>query len=316
MVLLGGFGLGTLLAVTSCSNPPEEIWPVNKAPRILTSFAPIQCFALNVAGDDAAVKVILSTEGAHHGGDPSAHQLRLAAKADVLYFVGIGLDDNIASKVKMSASNPKLSLVALGKSIDPKCLLEGECHHQHKPGEVHEHGLDPHVWLSPKHAITMVEAIRDELKRIDPAHAAGYESRADAYISKLKKLESEGVAMLSGKKDRKILTHHDSLQYFARDFGLEIVSYIQTSEVEPGADELKDILDAAKKNSVRVIAVEPQFSRNSAASVIKAGLEKEKINAVFVPVDTLEAADEADLTADFYERKMRENLENLAKALQ
>jgi zinc transport system substrate-binding protein len=311
-----GFAFGALLLVNGCSNTPPEVWPSGKSgPKVLTSFVPIQCFALNVAGDDAVVKVILSSEGAHHGGDPSPLHLKLAAQADVLFFVGLGLDDKIASKVKASASNPRLSLVALGNSIDQKSLLEGECHHQHKPGEVHDHGTDPHVWLSPKHARTMVAAIRDELKRIDPAHAGGYDSRAAAFIAKLEQLEKDGLAMLKDKKDRKILTHHDSLQYFSKDFGLEIVSFIQTSEVEPGQEELKQILDLAKKNAVRVIAVEPQFSRNSAASVIKSALQADKIDAEFVEVDTLEAADEADLTPDYYERKMRQNLENLAKAL-
>jgi hypothetical protein len=35
----------------------------------------------------------------------------------------------------------------------------------------------------------------------------------------------------------------------------------------------------------------------------------------FVELDPLETADQADLTADFYERHIRANLDNLAKVL-
>jgi ABC-type Zn uptake system ZnuABC Zn-binding protein ZnuA len=308
-----------MLGLSGCSPKTSDVWPPgNSGPKVLTSFGPYQCFAQNVAGDDAVVKVVLTTEGAHHGGDPTPLHLKLAASANLMFFNGLGLDDKIVVKIKSAASNPHLVTVALGDKIDKKCLLEGECHHEHghEHGEEHEHGIDMHIWLSPKNAIIAVAAIRDELKKADPAHAAGYDSRAAAYIVKLEQLEKYGKDLLKDKKDLKILTHHDSLQYFARDFGLNIVSNIQTGEVEPGSKDLNNIVQQATKNKVGVIAVEPQFIRNSAASVIKAELKKAGIDAVFVEVDTLETADESELNVGYYERKMRQNLENLAKALQ
>lgn len=314
--IAGALG-GLALSVGGCARKPQSEWPERPGPKVLTSFAPIYCFALNVAGDDATVKVLLTTEGAHHHGDPPQRQLRLAREADVLFYNGLALDDGMAGKVKSACDNPKLALFALGERIDKNALLEGECHHEqgHASGEAHDHGIDKHVWLSPKHARTMVAAIRDELKRIDPNHAAGYDERAGAYIAKLDQLEKEGMELLKDKKDRKILTHHDALQYFARDFGLDIVEFIQTENVEPGSDRLKKIVEQAKKSGVRAIAVEPQFNRNTAAGVIKNELDKAGIKAVFVEVDTLESANEAEVTPDFYERRMRANLKNLADAL-
>jgi zinc transport system substrate-binding protein len=315
-VACAGLAAGVLLG--GCARKTDTAWPDKPGPKVLTSFPPIQCFALNVAGDDATVKVILTSEGAHHHGDPSTNHLKLAAHADVLFYNGLSLDNTIASKVRSASGNPKLALIALGDALDQKALLEGECHHEggHKEGEEHDHGTDPHVWLSPKHAKTMVGVIRDELKRLDPAHAAGYDSRAAAYVAKLDQLEQDGLALLKDKADKKILTHHDALQYFSQAFGLKLIDFIQTADVEPGSKDLEKIIKQAKKYGVRVIAVEPQFNRNTAAAVILAALKKEGIDAVFAEVDTLEAADEADITPDFYERKMRTNLENLAKALQ
>lgn len=315
--IAASLSLATGLLLGGCvSKKNDELWPDKPGPKVLTSFAPIQCFALNVAGDDATVKVVLTTEGAHHGGDPTSQHLRMAAKADVLFFNGLGLEDAIVGKVKSSCGNPKLTLVALGERIKKDDLLEGECKHDHHAGhEHHDHGIDPHAWLSPKHAKTMVAAIRDELKRIDPSHAQGYDYRAAAYIGKLDQLEKDGLEMLKDKADRKLLTHHDSLQYFAESFKLKIIDHIQTEHVEPGSERLDKIIKQAKKYTVRTIAVEPQFNRNTAAAVIKGELQKAGIKAAFVEVDTLETADASEVTADFYERKMRANLKNLADAL-
>jgi zinc transport system substrate-binding protein len=314
---------GLLVSLNGCSTKPSDIWPEKTGPKLLTSFPPIQCFVMNVAGDDATVKVILTSEGAHHGGDPSQHHLKLAATADALFYDGLGLDDGIVAKIKNSAGNSKLSTVALGGKIDAKLLLkwegdhdeDGHEHGKEHDGHDHEGGLDPHVWLSPKMAKIMVGTIRDELARIDPAHAKGYEVRAAAYIARLDQMHRDGMIILGGSKNRKLLSHHDALGYFARDFDLKIVSQIQIGEVEPGSKELAHIIEEAKKQGVSAIAVEPQFSRNTAAAVIKSELEKSGIHVRYAEVDTLETADEADLTPDFYERKMMQNLENLGKAL-
>ncbi len=318
-VRLAGFQfvsmIGLFTLFSGCERKSENVWPDKPGKKVLTTFAPLQCFALNVAGDDAIVKVILTSEGAHHHGDPAPQHLKLAAKADVLFYNGLLLDDGIARRLHGSGGNPNLPIVALGEKIPKDERLEGACHHDHAPGEAHDHGDDPHVWLGPKHAQTMVAAIRDQLKSIDPEHAAGYESRAAAYIAKLEQLEKDGLAMLKDCTDNKLLTHHDSLAYFADAFKLRIIDFIQTADVEPGSEQLNKIIKSCKKFEARVIAVEPQYNRNTAAAVIKAELEKAGIKPVFVEVDTLEAANEADITPDYYERKMRANLENLAKAL-
>jgi ABC-type Zn uptake system ZnuABC Zn-binding protein ZnuA len=316
LAAFAGLAFGLLLN-NGCAKKTDSAWPDHAGPKVLTVFPPIACFAMNVAGDDAVVKVLLTSEGPHSHSDPPQKQLKLAAGANVLFYNGLALDDAMANKVKAASGNANLSLIALGATLPKSDLLEGECHHEdgHKEGEEHDHGTDPHVWLSPKRAKIMVGAIRDELKRLDPAHAEGYDSRAAAYIAKLDQLEKDGVAMLKDKKEKKILTHHDALQYFAQDFGLTIVEFIQLPEEEPSKKQLAKIIAAATKHQVGVIAVEPQFPRNTSAHVVKTELEKAGIKAVFVEVDTLETADEADITPDFYERKMRENLKNLADAL-
>jgi zinc transport system substrate-binding protein len=305
-------------------NKTEEPWASAKGrPKVLVSFAPIYSFAVSVAGEDADVKCLLTTTGPHNEGDASTHQIDLARGCDVFFINGLGLEDEadgIAPKLGKAAANPKWNVVNLSEKIPKGELLEGEDEHEHHgKEEKEEHPPDPHVWLSAKHAKVMVVAIRDELKRLDPAHAEGYDRRAADYLKKLDALERDGKAMLANKKERKILSFHDSLNYFAKCYGLEIVGSIElTPGREPEDDKLKQIIELCKTNRVRVIASEPQFSTHTSARVIRdalRGLKDNPIEAVFAEIDPLETSEERKLGPDLYERTMRSNLTELAKAL-
>src|SRR5581483_4418028 len=104
---------------------------------------------------------------------------------------------------------------------------------------------------------------------------------------------------------------------FAKTFDLEIADVIEkVPGQEPTVQELAKLVESCKEHDVRVIAVEPQYSGKSSAESILRELRRQFVaDPVLVEIDPLETAQEADLTADWYERKMRENLTNLAGAL-
>src|SRR5207253_725367 len=127
-----------------------------------------------------------------------------------------------------------------------------------------------------------------------------------------------GRKELAGKKNRRLISTHESLGYFARAFQLQIVGAIQVrAGVEPDAAKLKTLADLARKDEVRVIAVEPQFAqaRNGANALVRemGALGKE---ARIIEIDPLETVpNPAELDAGTYVRKMKANIDNLAKAL-
>jgi ABC-type Zn uptake system ZnuABC Zn-binding protein ZnuA len=301
---------------------PDPWAAAGNRPKVLVSFAPLYSFAANVAGPDAEVKCLLTTTGPHTHGDATPRQIDLARGCDVFFVNGLGLEDEadgVATKLGKVAANPKWNVVNLGSRIDENWLREGECTHDHAKGEEHEHGTDPHAWLSIRCAKAMVEGIRDELKRLDPAHADGYEGRAAAYLKRLDRLEADGRGMLANKRERWIISFHDSLGYFGETYGLKIAGSIQVDPgKEPTTDKLNKIIQLARKKNARVIAVEPQFSNHTSARAIRdalRGLKDGPIEAEFAEVDPLETCDEAELGPDLYERVMRKNLEALERAL-
>jgi ABC-type Zn uptake system ZnuABC Zn-binding protein ZnuA len=319
LVLCCGLGSALVAAVPGCQNRAgEEAWPDRPGPKVLASFPPLYSFAANVGGEDAVVKCFLTTSGPHSHGDPSSSQIELGRRADLFLINGLGLDEGVAAKLKSRASG-NWAAIDLGKRLDPKTLLEGECHHDHgheHKHEEHEHGIDPHVWLDVKQAKAMVGFICDELKKRDPAHAAGYDQRAAAYVARLDALHGDGKELLKDKKQKKFISFHDSLRYFAQCYGLEVAGAIQVDPgVEPSAAKMKEIIDTCLKEGVTVIAVEPQFPTHTSAKAILEALRQKNVQAEFVEIDPLETATSDQLTPDLYERVVRKNLENLARVL-
>jgi ABC-type Zn uptake system ZnuABC Zn-binding protein ZnuA len=287
---------------------------------VLAYFPPLYSFAASVAGDHAQVQSLITHIGPHHF-DPSTRDARRLQKADLFFTIGLGLDNAIADKLARSSGNKSLHLRPLGELLPKDTLREGGCECCKNKGQDHNHqhdhgNFDPHVWLGIPEAIRMIEGVRDELSKIDSSHAAVYQQRAADAIARLTQLQDDGKAQLAAKSEKpKLITFHDSLHYFARSFGIEVLDSIEAPGQEPSPKKLNSIVDTCRKHGVRLIAVEPQYPSHTSARVILEELQRHGIDAAFVEIDPLETADEKDLTADYYELKMRQNIANLAAAL-
>ena len=61
---------------------------------------------------------------------------------------------------------------------------------------------DPHIWLSPKRAIVMVNAIADALAQADAANADTYKANAQSYVAQLTELDQYIAAAFDGMVSR------------------------------------------------------------------------------------------------------------------
>jgi ABC-type Zn uptake system ZnuABC Zn-binding protein ZnuA len=309
-------------AAQGCRSAQDPWKEVKGGPtRVLVTVPALYSFVKSVGGSDAAVVGMLTTTGPHDYQPVHADHL-LAYKADLFFSIGLELDEFV-EKVVQASNNSKLELIQLGETaLDKKLLLPSGGHESHEKehgeeGEKghHHHGeFDPHVWLGIPQAIAMVEHIRDTLQRTDPKNKDAYGRRAADYVEQLRKLHQDGLKMLQGKKNRKLVTMHESLGYLGKSFGLEIMDSIQPRPgIEADARKLAELVELCKKKDVRVIAVELQYSAGS-AETLKAELKRRGLEVRLAVVDPMETARPAELTADYYVSKMRENLEHLAES--
>ena len=123
----------------------------------------------------------------------------------------------------------------------------------------HHDAWDPHAWLSAANAVLYARAIPEGLAAADPAHAADYAARRDAYIAQLEALDSEIHAMLDPLPEsrRTIVTSHDALQYFGRAYGLTFLAPqgLSTND-EPSAREVAEIIAHIREDGVSALFVD------------------------------------------------------------
>jgi zinc transport system substrate-binding protein len=321
-------GVACLLAVgVGCTPRPTQPIPVPTSDgpvNVAVSFPALYCFVANVVGDTGTVKTIKTAQGAH-GSEVTAADRELANSVDMLFVNGLGLDDSFAKKLTKDSSNTNVLLVELGEKLPHSALLESdgcECKHDAKDGKNdHEHGdHDPHVWLSPDIAKKLVTIVKKELSAKYPNKADTFDKNATAYIAKLEALKEEGKTLLAPirKADRKLVTAHGSMNYFAGCFDVTISGVVQLIPgQEPGSTELKALIALCTKENVRVFAAEPQFGTHGGVKVVTEALVGKGIaKPVVIELDPLETATREELTLDWYEKKMRANLTTLAKAFQ
>jgi ABC-type Zn uptake system ZnuABC Zn-binding protein ZnuA len=301
----------------------DSVWPprASKPVRVLVTIPPLDSFVKNVAGDRAEVRCLCTDKGPHHY-EYDVQDTNQFRDADLFFAVGLTLDDKFADQLAAHSRNPRLRYVKLGDRLPENLKLpldtDHEAREEHAAGHRHEHGeTDPHVWMGIAQARGMVEAIRDELKRLDPGSGSEYEANAAKYAEALDRVLADGKARLAEKKDRKIISFHESLAYFAKSFGIRVVGTIEKGPGdEPGAGHLAGLIDLCKKENVRVIAVEPQYPKTTSARILLKELRDKGHEAKLVEIDPLETAD-ADKLKDpkWYEERIRHDVEELAKAL-
>src|SRR5436189_2795534 len=81
----------SLITLSGCRRV-GDVWPSNGKKRVLVSFPPLYCFTKNVAGDNADVRCLLTTQGPHDF-HPTDHEVMVAGKADLILINGLGLDE-------------------------------------------------------------------------------------------------------------------------------------------------------------------------------------------------------------------------------
>ena len=112
--------------------------------------------------------------------------------------------------------------------------------------------------------IEAVEAIRDELSRLDPDGADHYRERADAYIAELRELDGEIREQLAGlpEERRYLVTFHDAYGYFADRYGLTILGFVvEGPEEEPSAAAITELVE-----SIEELGIPPTSSANRSSA--------------------------------------------------
>ena len=234
------------------ASPPE---PLN----IVVTIPVLKDLTEQVGGPHVRVTSLLSGYENEHTYSPKPSDLVAVRKARLLFEVGIGLEVWVSSLVK-NAGSASLRVVTTSKGI---ALLrdrpnrDGAAH-----GAEEEERGNPHVWMDPENATTMLRHITEALIQIDPAHATEYRTNQASYLRKLDQLQRDLSDRITRLADRRFIAHHPAWPYFARRFGFQIVGTIQPqSGSEPSALQLHGLIAKINKERIKVVVSEIQLSQ-------------------------------------------------------
>jgi manganese/iron transport system substrate-binding protein len=209
-----------------------------------------------VGGDRVAVTSIVPKGGEVHTFDPSPQDVARVAGARLIVANGLGLDDWLTGLARDSGTTAPI--VALGDAVPAGDLI------------LEDGRPNPHAWLDPDLAAAYGRTAAEALGRIDPANAAEYAANAEKYATELAALDTELQAQFNAipPANRKIVSFHDALPYFARAFDIEIVGVIVSAPgQDPSVGELAALIDAIRASGVKAIVSEVQFSDELARTV-------------------------------------------------
>lgn len=316
-VLLGAVGLG----LVGISGNSAAVARQSSDLQVTATFSILGDWVQRVAGDVLTVATVVPAGGDTHTFDPTPDQMAAISEADLLFANGLGFELWLDGVVKASGTKAKQITVSDGIEV----LHFGDDDHEDEESEKaeneheeddHDHGSDdPHMWGDVQNAIIAVGAIRDALTAIDKANAATYEANATAYIAELETLDElirTETATIPADQ-RKLVTTHDTLAYYAHAYDFEIpgtaLSSLSTETGDPSAQAISELVVSIQESGVPAIFAE-NISSNSLMESIAAEAGVELAPPLFT--DALGPADSDGAT---YVEMMRTNTSIIVSAL-
>jgi len=167
---------------------------------------------------------------------------------------------------------------------------------------------NPHIWLTVKGAKKLAERIAEYVSDFVPEHALYYKKNLDEYLQRLDDLDRDIFSLFENVKNKKFIQWHPAWDYFAKDYGLEIVGTIAYGHGDkPSVKEFKALVEKARKENVKVIVIGLNLESRAATAL------RREIDGTLVRLDSI--GDPEDKEKNSYIQLMMYNAKKLAEAL-
>ncbi|MGC9356428.1 MAG: metal ABC transporter solute-binding protein, Zn/Mn family [Anaerolineae bacterium] len=256
--------VATLLAGCSNSEPTSD--PTTERMQVTVSIVPQQYFVERIGGEHVEVNVMVLPGANPATYEPKPDQLTALSQSRAYFSIGVPFEKVWLER--FASANEDMLVVDTAAGIT-RLPMATEHHHEGEEGE--EGGTeienpDPHIWLSPDLVKVQAQNIHDALVRLDPEHAKDYGQNLASFLADIETLDTEIRETLSDLDNRKFIVFHPSWGYFAQDYDLEMLP-IEVGGQEPSAAELVALIEETRKENIRVIFAQPEFSTRAAETL-------------------------------------------------
>ncbi len=279
-----------------------------KATKAVVTFSILDDVVQNVGGECVETTVLVGRDGDTHVYQPTPEASVQMAKAELVIADGLGFEPWLDDLY--TASGAKGTRVTAMEGVTPLTPAEeGVAADADNADEV-----DPHAWQNPENMRTATITVRDALIKANPACAAVITENAARYDAKLVELNTAIVTAveLIPTTQRILVTNHDSLGYFAKQYGFTVETALgafSTESADPSAARVAKLVDIIRASGVPAIFVE-----NTGGSDLVDRLAKEAGVALAPPLYT-DALGPEDSPGGTYIGMMQSNAEVISMAL-
>jgi len=241
----------------------------------VVSILPEQTFVKAIGGDKVNITVMVLPGNSPHTYEPKPAQMKNVARAQLYFAIDVEFEKVWLPKFR--DLNPAMQIIDLAEGVHKRMMTEEhherEGHDAHKAPDMHqehEHqGEDPHIWTTPANVNIIAKNIYTALAKIDPQNAAYYEKNYHTFLVLVEKTDTQIRKTLSATpKGTKFMVFHPSWGYFAQAYDL-IQLPVEVAGKEPKPRELIELIKEARKENVKAIFTQPEFSDSIAQVMAK-----------------------------------------------
>jgi zinc/manganese transport system substrate-binding protein len=206
--------------------------------KVVATFSILGELTTEVGGERIDVTAFVAPDTDAHTYQPKPTDIRALAAAKVLVSNGLGFEGWIDRLADAAAFQGTRIVASTG--VPPT-------------------GTDPHCWQDVACARAYVANIAAGLSTADPANAAFYRDRAQAYDKRLAVLDAWIRSQIAAVPEdrRKAITGHNSFHYFARAYGVKFESPRgYNTDSEPSARDMANLIRQVREQKIKALFIE------------------------------------------------------------
>ena len=228
--------------------------------KAIASFTVLADMVRTVGGDKVEVASLVGPGGDPHSFEPTPNDARNVKEADIVFVNGLGLEGWLDRLIAASGTKNRPIVASNGITVL-------------KTDEDGRSVIDPHAWNAAANGIVYIRNIATALAAVDPDDAKTFQANATAYEAELKNLDADAKreAAAVPTTRRKILTTHDALGYFAKAYGIEILSPLGIStDQEPSASAVAGLIRQIEAEHIHTFFLESSNDRRLIEQIARA----------------------------------------------
>jgi zinc/manganese transport system substrate-binding protein len=249
--------------------------------KVVATLPWIGSIAKEIGKDKINITTLIKPMQDPHFAEAKPSMILAARKADIIMYNGLDLEIGYLPRIIESSNNPRIQP---GKTGNLDCSqfitpIEKPSSVDRSMGDVHPLG-NPHYHFSPKNILNVAEGMANTLSDIDAGNADFYRNNLQLFRNRLAEKQTQWSSI--NLKGKKYIAYHKLFEYLAREYGFQILGYIEPKPgIPPSAGHIEEMIELMKKTKPdAVIATYVAGRKEAEALSVKTG-----IRSVVLPQD-------------------------------